>query len=165
MRGTYSQDLVVNLQDSLGSVSSALITSTSPTRTSSPSLGLSTSSATTTTAEQISRASIVRSTLLALEASSTKHPLSAAKLEQYLDNTFPTFQGTASANEGEGEDSLLLAKFTITLIGIVIQELIREAGKLEEEDAYWREVERDGWSTGMFLLQSQLYPVIPCTSN
>lgn len=55
----------------------------------------------------------------------------------------------------ESVEYFALGQLTIAALGLVLGELMREAGELGEEDTYWEQVESEGWQTGIYLLQSK----------
>ena len=91
-----------------------------------------------------------------------RRPVTAAQLAELVQATFPPFQGLGGAGRSvqtESVEYVALGQLTIAALGLVLGDLMREAGELAEEDGYWDEVESEGWQTGVYLLQSKPPPL------
>ncbi len=164
---SYAQDLTASL--SLALVNSAQLSSPTPRSGSPTGHGRQPSTETIQTrhhrepshADQDSdRLAELQSVLTKLDPRK-RRPVTAAHLAELVQSTFPPFQGLGGAGRSvqtESVEYVALGQLTVAALGLVVGDLMGEAARLGEEDAYWEQVESEGWQTGVYLLQSKHQP-------
>ena len=159
--GSFARDLSLSLSQSLASLSPLILESPPPSSLPSTSNLAGASASTPRPAssqkEVDERLASLKSTLTKV-APSGKKLLSAARLSSLAEREFPPFQGLADTPltaQVESVELLLVAQLSIASYGLVVEQLIDEAGQLRDEDEYWANLEGDGWKTSMYLLQSE----------
>lgn len=153
MMSGYTLDLYSNLARGLSDLSPQLATAPPSALPSSNDLPAAAEAAPSPEAID-ERLSALRNAFSKLEAHD-KRPLSAERLTTLVEQAFPPFQGLSSVETAQTESVVLLAKMTAAAVGVVVGQLIEEAGKLGQEDAYWATIEGDRWATGLFLVQCE----------
>lgn len=149
----YALDLYKDLARGLSELSPQLATappSALPSSTDLPAFA----EATPSTEAVNERLSALRNAFSKLEAHDRRR-LTAERLTSLVEQAFPPFQGLSSVETAQTESVVLLAKMTAAAAGVVVGQLIEEAGKLGQEDAYWASIEGDRWATGLFLVQCE----------
>ncbi|KAI5480320.1 nuclear control of ATPase protein [Pseudohyphozyma bogoriensis] len=153
---SYSDDISSRLSSALSTLSPE------PSPSSSPSV------ASTTTTRPAPSTADVQSRLSTLTAALNKSHHSRAQISSTINSAFPPFQGVSSipvSDEAQSLELLLLAKLTINSWKLAVDQVMAEAGRLEEEDNYWEQVQRGRFGTGVFLVQTLPVRLLSATST
>lgn len=160
---SFAADLTTSL--SLALVSAAQLAPPTPRSSSPPPSTTARTSSHAPSASEVDREhdrlSELQSVLSKLDPRKKK-AFTAAKLGALVQDTFPPFQAlggaTTRGSQTEAVEELALGQLTIAALGVVLGELMEEAERLAGEDRYWEQVEREGWQTGIYLLQCEQQP-------
>ncbi|KAK4705974.1 nuclear control of ATPase protein 2, partial [Phenoliferia sp. Uapishka_3] len=161
---SFARDLTSGLSKSLSQLSPSLVLSPPPSAFPSTSnLAAQADSdpkySSSSDSEEVKlRLSALQSTLAKVDPAVTnKRQLSTESLALLAERAFPPFQGLQDRPlnaQVESVELLLVAQLSIATYGLVVGQLIEEAGQLGQEDDYWAGIENDGWSTGVYLVQT-----------
>ncbi|KAL8283259.1 hypothetical protein RQP46_006037 [Phenoliferia psychrophenolica] len=169
--GSFARDLSLGLSQSLASLSPLILESPPPSTapsTSNLAAASAPHAAPSPSQKQVDeRLASLKSTLAKVDPSGKKL-LSAARLSSLAEREFPPFQGLSDVPltaQVESVEFLLCAQLSIATYGIVVGQLIEEAGQLGQEDEYWAKLEADRWATSLYLLQTGPSRVISLLST
>ncbi|GAA5911094.1 hypothetical protein JCM6882_006874 [Rhodosporidiobolus microsporus] len=167
---SYAVDLTSSLSSNLARLAPSLVHPSSSSSPTSSSANLASTPRAASQEQVDAREKELRTLLAKLRPSNDSHsssvaalkPHSAASLSpqqlaQLVDAAFVPFQGHGSAPlspQTETVELVAVAQLTIATYGVVLRVLMEEATRLAEMDEYWRNVESDGWQTGLYLVQT-----------